>query len=141
MTALQRLVRLQLPIWLVMPLLAFVLALGIGGGYLLALRLTHPCPLQAHECEALGNFWRVWQLARDNFVDPEAIDPQRMSDGAIHGMLDSLGDQGHTRYLNAEEARREREALSGRFEGIGAYIDVRDGQPRIVAPIEGRKRT
>jgi carboxyl-terminal processing protease len=137
MTALQRLVRLQLPIWLVMPLLAFVLALGIGGGYLLALRLTHPCPLQAHECEALGNFWRVWQLARDNFVDPEAIDPQRMSDGAINGMLDSLGDQGHTRYLNAEEARREREALSGRFEGIGAYIDVRDGQPRIVAPIEG----
>ena len=46
MTALRRLVRLQLPIWLVMPLLAFVLALGIGGGYLLALRLTHPCPLQ-----------------------------------------------------------------------------------------------
>ena len=37
----------HLPIWLVMPLLAFVLALGIGGGYLLALRLTHPCPLQA----------------------------------------------------------------------------------------------
>lgn len=133
----RRLFRLQLPIWLVLPLLAFVLTLGVGGGYLLALRVTTPCPLQPDECAALTNFWRVWQLARDNFVDPSAIDPQRMSDGAINGMLDSLGDQGHTRYLNAEEARREREALSGRFEGIGAYIDVRDGQPRIVAPIEG----
>ncbi|MCS6840528.1 MAG: S41 family peptidase [Roseiflexus sp.] len=137
MNVVRRLFRLQLPIWLVLPLLAFTLTLGAGGGYLLALRLTTPCPLQANECAALNNFWRVWQLARDHFVDPAAIDPQRMSDGAINGMLDSLGDRGHTRYLNAEEARREREALSGKFEGIGAYIDVRDGQPRIVAPIEG----
>lgn len=137
MNIFQRLFRFRLPIWLVIPLLAFVLMLGVGGGYLLALRVTTPCPLQAEECAALTNFWRVWQLARDNFVDPAAVDPQRMSDGAINGMLDSLGDQGHTRYLNADEARREREALSGRFEGIGAYIDVRDGQPRIVAPIEG----
>lgn len=137
MNVVRRLFRIQLPIWLVTPLLVFVLTLGVGGGYLLALRVTTPCPLQADECAALSNFWRVWQLARDNFVDPAAINPQRMSDGAINGMLDSLGDQGHTRYLNADEARREREALSGRFEGIGAYIDVRDGQPRIVAPIEG----
>lgn len=133
----RKLLRLQLPIWLVTPLITLALVVGVGGGYLLALRLTQPCPLSQGECSALGNFWRVWQIARDNFVDPAAIDPQAMTDGAINGMLDSLGDQGHTRYLNAEEARQEREALSGRFEGIGAYIDVRDGQPLIVAPIEG----
>ncbi len=133
----RKLLRLQLPVWLITPLITLALLVGVGGGYLLALRLTQPCPLSPSECTALGNFWRVWQIARDNFVDPEAINPQAMTDGAINGMLDSLGDQGHTRYLNAEEARQEREALSGRFEGIGAYIDVRDGQPLIVAPIEG----
>ena len=133
----RKLLRLQLPIWLITPLITLTLLVGVGGGYLLALRLTQPCPLSPSECTALGNFWRVWQIARDNFVDPEAINPQAMTDGAINGMLDSLGDQGHTRYLNAEEARQERESLSGRFEGIGAYIDVRDGQPLIVAPIEG----
>ncbi len=133
----RKLLRLQLPVWLITPLITLALLVGVGGGYLLALRLTQPCPLSPSECTALGNFWRVWQIARDNFVDPEAINPQAMTDGAINGMLDSLGDQGHTRYLNTEEARQEREALSGRFEGIGAYIDVRDGQPLIVAPIEG----
>lgn len=137
MNDLRQLLRIQLPIWLVVPLLGFVLTLGGGGGYLLALRLTQPCPLAQNECAELGNFWRAWQIARDNFVDPEAIDPQQMTDGAINGMLDSLGDQGHTRYLNALETERERESLSGRFEGIGAYIDVRDGQPLIIAPIEG----
>jgi carboxyl-terminal processing protease len=70
-------------------------------------------------------------------VDPKALQPDKMIDGAIEGMLDSLGDQGHTRYLSPESARAERESLEGRFEGIGAYIDVRDEQPLIVQPIEG----
>src|SRR6266508_5221808 len=52
-------------------------------------------------------------------------------------MLDSLGDQGHTRYLPPEAAQAERESLDGKFEGIGAYIDVRNDQPLIVQPIEG----
>jgi carboxyl-terminal processing protease len=60
-----------------------------------------------------------------------------MVEGAVQGMLDSLGDQGHTRYLSAEDAERWRESISGEFEGIGAYIDVREGQTVIVAPIEG----
>ena len=63
--------------------------------------------------------------------------PQKMIDGAIEGMLDTLGDNGHTRYLAPDVARAEREELSGKFEGIGAYIDVKDGQPIIVQPMEG----
>jgi carboxyl-terminal processing protease len=52
-------------------------------------------------------------------------------------MLDSLGDAGHTRFLSAEDARRWEESIEASFEGIGAYIDVRDGQTIIVAPIKG----
>jgi carboxyl-terminal processing protease len=52
-------------------------------------------------------------------------------------MLDSLGDQGHTRFLSAEAAERWQESISASFEGIGAYIDVRDEQTVIVRPIEG----
>jgi carboxyl-terminal processing protease len=110
---------------------------GFGGGYLSALRLTAPCPLDAESCASFANFWKAWDIAEDNYVDPEAIDPQAMTDGAIAGMLDSLGDRGHTRYLSAEDAQSERESLSGRFEGIGAYIDVVDEQPVIIQPIEG----
>jgi carboxyl-terminal processing protease len=131
-----RVLRIQLPIWLVAPLVALGLAAGFGGGYLSALQLTTPCPLDRQSCASFATFWQAWDIAADNYVDPEAIDPATMTDGAISGMLDSLGDRGHTRYLTAEDAQYERESLSGRFEGIGAYIDVRDGQPLVVQPIE-----
>jgi carboxyl-terminal processing protease len=76
-------------------------------------------------------------LASERYVDSDAVDPAAMTSGAVNGMLDSLGDQGHTRFLPAEEATAWDESLRGSFEGIGAYVDVRDGRPIIVAPIEG----
>jgi carboxyl-terminal processing protease len=134
-----RLLRVQLPIWLVLPMLGLTLAVGLGGGYLGSqwFRAPSPCPESADICASFDNFWKTWDLARDEYVDPSAVDPKKMIDGAIEGMLDTLGDNGHTRYLPAEAAQAEREELSGRFEGIGAYIDVKDGQPLIVQPMEG----
>jgi carboxyl-terminal processing protease len=133
------LLRLQLPIWLVMPLLGLTLAIGISGGYLSSRWFAnpYPCPQASEVCANFQNFWRTWDLVNQHFVDPQAIQSDKMIDGAIEGMLDSLGDRGHTRYLSPETARAEREALAGKFEGIGAYIDVRDDQPLIIQPIEG----
>ncbi|MHB1004530.1 MAG: S41 family peptidase [Chloroflexota bacterium] len=82
-------------------------------------------------------FWEAWNLATQNYVDKKAIDPTRMTYGAISGMLDSLGDTGHTRFLSPEQLKAEQEALSGRFEGIGAQIGDRDGKPTILAPLPG----
>jgi carboxyl-terminal processing protease len=134
-----RLLRIQLPIWLVVPMMALTLAIGLGGGYAGSLWFAEPttCPETTDVCARFENFWKTWDLARDEYVDPAAADPSKMVDGAIEGMLDTLGDDNHTRYLPPELAKAEREELSGQFEGIGAYIDVRDGQPIIVQPIEG----
>jgi carboxyl-terminal processing protease len=131
--------RVQLPIWLVVPMLGLVLTLGLGGGYLgtLWFKEPGPCPEAPEVCAGFENFWKTWDLAKNEYVDPAAADSQKMTDGAIEGMLDSLGDNGHTRYLPPDEAKAEREELSGHFEGIGAYIDVKDGQPLIIQPIEG----
>jgi len=136
---LSRSLRIQLPIWLVMPMLGLVLALGLGGGYFgtLWFKAPSPCPEAPEICANFENFWKTWDLARNEYVDPAAADPQKMTDGAIEGMLDSLGDSGHTRYLPPAVAQAEREELSGHFEGIGAYIDVKDGRPLIIQPIEG----
>jgi carboxyl-terminal processing protease len=132
--------RARLPLWLVVPLVSITLVVGLGGGFLAGHLLGQPqgtCPETPQVCQEFSAFWETWKLARDNFVDPKAIDGDRMVTGAVNGMLDTLGDQGHTRYLSASEARGWDESLSGSFEGIGAYIDVRDGQTVIVAPIEG----
>ncbi|MBX0329413.1 S41 family peptidase [Oscillochloris sp. ZM17-4] len=132
-------VRVRLPLWLVAPLLGVTLFLGIVGGLAAGYVFIRPasCPDTPQVCQEFSAFWDTWKIARNNFVDPQAIDSQKMIDGAINGMLDTLGDQGHTRYLSAEEATSWDESLSGSFEGIGAYIDVRDGQTVIVSPIEG----
>jgi carboxyl-terminal processing protease len=131
--------RAQVPVWVVLPALALVLVLGAGGGFVGASQLvpSTECPESPEICEDFTVFWQAWDLARTNFVEPESVVPQQMIEGAVQGMLNSLGDEGHTRYLSADDAERWRESISGAFEGIGAYIDVRDGQTIIVAPIEG----
>jgi carboxyl-terminal processing protease len=60
-----------------------------------------------------------------------------MTYGAIEGMLDSLGDKGHTRFLTPEDVKTEQSTLEGKFEGIGAELSIRDSRPTIVAPLEG----
>lgn len=132
--------RVRMPLWLVMLFSGFVLFLGLGGG-LLAGRLlfqTHEaCPESPEVCREFAVFWETWDLARDNYVDTKAVVPDQMIAGAVNGMLNSLGDEGHTRFLTAQEAEDWDKSLRGSYEGIGAYIDVREGRAIIVEPIEG----
>ena len=55
---------------------------------------------------------------------------------ALDGMLRELGDP-HTRFLSGSRLGQLQEATSGRYEGIGVRIDVRDGWPTVVAPLPG----
>ncbi|RME71311.1 MAG: S41 family peptidase [Chloroflexi bacterium] len=82
-------------------------------------------------------FWQVWGLVQRYFVDREALDPTQMTYGAIRGLIDSLGDEGHTRFLTPDEARRQQTDITGSFFGIGATVGIRDGLPVIVSPFDG----
>jgi carboxyl-terminal processing protease len=55
-----------------------------------------------------------------------------MTRGAIQGMLNSLGDVGHTTYLSPSDVKDLTESLAGHFEGIGARMTVRKGRPTVV---------
>ncbi|HVX29229.1 MAG TPA: S41 family peptidase [Nitrolancea sp.] len=82
-------------------------------------------------------FWQAWDLVRKNYVDQKAIDDKTLTYGAIQGMINALGDSGHSRFLTPEDLRDEQQSLSGQLEGIGAEVSMRDGQAVIVAPIAG----
>jgi carboxyl-terminal processing protease len=82
-------------------------------------------------------FWQAWDTVQRHFVDREALDPQEMTYGAIRGMVQSLGDEGHTAFLTPEEREQQTTELSGTFFGIGAQLGVRDQLPVIVAPFDG----
>jgi carboxyl-terminal processing protease len=82
-------------------------------------------------------FWEAWGLVEKHYVDREAVQPVRMTRGAIEGMLDSLGDIGHTTYLSPEQVQEVESGLEGEFEGIGARMTVRRGRPTIVYTFPG----
>jgi carboxyl-terminal processing protease len=89
------------------------------------------------EPEQFGIFWEAWDIVQKHFVDRDAIDPAAMTYGAIRGMVQALGDEGHTAFLTPQEREAQQTDLSGKFSGIGAQLGVRDSLPVIVAPFDG----
>ncbi len=57
-------------------------------------------------------------------------------DGAIRGMVETLGDP-HSTYMNAQESKDFYSTLDSSFEGIGAEVTVENGKVTIIAPIKG----
>ncbi len=82
-------------------------------------------------------FWQAWDLVQQYYVDRAAINSTQMTYGATQGMLNSLGDIGHTRFLSPQALKQENESLAGHLQGIGAELSTQNGQPTIVAPIPG----
>jgi carboxyl-terminal processing protease len=94
-----------------------------------------PARVPADASEAMGPYWETWELVEKHYVDRKAIDPQKMVRGSIHGLLDSLGDTGHTTYLSPDELKRFREGIKGEMEGIGAYVSLRNHLPTIAGAL------
>jgi carboxyl-terminal processing protease len=95
-------------------------------------------PSSRPEPRGLGRtFGEAWALVQKDYVDRSAVQPQRMTDGAIEGMLNSLGDRGHTSYLTADEFRQMNANLEGHMEGIGARMSVQHHVPTVIGVVPG----
>ena len=80
-------------------------------------------------------FWEAWRIINDNFYK-QSIDQDKLTDGAVGGMVDSLGDI-HTAFVDAATCRLSRPAFQDLFEGIGATVEMANGRLTIIAPIKG----
>ncbi len=100
-------------------------------------RSQSPVGISAENREGVVLYAEALKVVEDDYVGQEEIDPQEQTYGAIEGMLDSLGDEGHTRFLSPEEAEKSREALSSTYVGIGIRLDERDGEAVVMAPADG----
>jgi C-terminal peptidase (prc) len=79
----------------------------------------------------------AWADIQQYYVDRPAIQPQQLTYGAISGMINALGDTGHSRFLTPTEVKQEQNFTQGQFEGIGVEVEVKNGQIVILAPIDG----
>ncbi len=119
--------------------LAF-LCFGLIGGAILGCHLLIAFAPDTVPPDAEANFRlmaEAWNTVQRVYVDRDSIKPKLMTYGAISGMIDSLGDTGHSRFLTPEMLKQERNLTKGELEGIGAEVQKKDGQLVIVAPLDG----
>ena len=79
----------------------------------------------------------VLELLQERYVDDDALSVENLSVGAIRGIVDALGDDGHTQYLTEEEYKIEQEVLEGRVAGIGVVLDQRSSIPIVISVVDG----
>ena len=81
-------------------------------------------------------FWEAWDRLQNNYYEGPR-DIHELVRGASHGMIAAVGDP-NTVFVDPEPAQFDRERLEGKFEGIGATVELdEDGHLRIVRPLPG----
>lgn len=114
-----------------------VLVLAVALGAYLFGRSQSPAGLGASDQESLRLYAEALDVVQDDYVDQGAVKPRQQTYAAIEGMLGSLGDEGHTRFLTPEERQQNRRGLSGTYVGVGIQLENKEGSAVVAAPIEG----
>ena len=83
-----------------------------------------------------SQFWLVWEKLESSYYDKTKLDPQKMLNGAISGMVGSLDDP-FTVYLPPVQNDNFKQGLAGQFQGIGAELGLKDKQIIVISPLKG----
>jgi carboxyl-terminal processing protease len=82
---------------------------------------------------AFDLFWEAWDLIQQDFYGDLPAEEEIVY-GAIRGAINTLDDP-FTGFLEPGMAEVNRQDDSGSFEGIGAFVSMRDGRLIIVNPM------
>lgn len=80
--------------------------------------------------------WSVWRLLQRHYIDPQDLETDTMVFGAVGGLVSALGDP-YTAFMTPPDTKDFADALSGTLEGIGAQLDLQNGEVIVVAPLKG----
>jgi carboxyl-terminal processing protease len=78
-------------------------------------------------------FWDSWTIVLSQYVD-QPVDQEKLMQGAIRGMLASLGDE-HTAYMSPDEYKQANLPMIGEYDGIGAWVDITGKFIKIIGPM------
>lgn len=120
-------------------LLVGCLAVGFISGRLsntLALNLpSATTPASSNSTENLFKpFWEAWQIVHNEYL-VQPVNDEKMMQGAIRGMMDSLGDT-HSAYMDPVEYSDASAPLEG-YSGIGAWVNTEGEFLTITEPMKG----
>ena len=77
----------------------------------------------------------VLKLVNENYVDGSKAEFPKLTEAALHGIVDSLDP--HSEYMNARDYKMLEEEISSEFGGIGLQVELRNGSVVVIAPIAG----
>lgn len=117
----------------------FLSGLHLGSGTQLEANLFSFFSRQtkAQEQIDLTEFWHVWSLLEEKYVDADTSEQLSVEDrvrGAIDGLVRSYGDP-YTTYMPPQEAEMFEEDISGNFSGVGMEVGIRNSVVTVIAPL------
>jgi len=144
----QKILRIGVTLGLIVITSAAVFAAGFAVGHVTAAGAPSLADALAPGAEAasqagtppglrstFGPFWEAWDLVHAEFVD-QPLDDVRLMQGAISGMMDSLGDE-HSSYMSPAEYQIAISSQQGELEGIGASVEPGEDYVRITGLLPG----
>jgi len=90
--------------------------------------------LDSHKVVDLVRFFGTMRLIETRYVD--GTDEGKLLDGAISGMVQSLGDP-HSIYMDKDLYTKLMEHTEGAFGGIGVTMGFKDNRVTIISVLEG----
>ena len=75
-----------------------------------------------HEKLELTDFWTVYDIIETQYFSTGSIQKEKLVEGAIKGMVESLGDQ-HSEFMNPQVHEKFEETLSWDFEWVWAVVE------------------
>jgi carboxyl-terminal processing protease len=97
--------------------------------------LPTPAPSASPGLAGMDLFWQALQDIRDHYVGRGQLDDRTLVYGAIRGMVEALGDTGHSVFLTPQQVEDLQGSLDQSVVGIGVLLGQRDGEPVIVSVI------
>lgn len=135
-----------------------LLILGFGSGWVSAIALGGRIPFDNDIGAYLGPgmganratpgelrdqfavFWEVWNLVENEFYHRTPLDQRHMIQGAIKGLLGSLGDQ-YSVYQEPDLAAQTQDHMQGKLGGIGTYLRIDNGKAFLYKPVKNAPAT
>ena len=90
--------------------------------------------LDTYKAADLMRFFATMRLVEARYVD--SVDDSKLMDGAISGMVQSLGDP-HSIYMNQDMFKQLMEHTEGAFGGIGITMGFKDNKVSVISVLEG----
>ncbi|EMF83739.1 peptidase, S41 family [Leptospira weilii serovar Topaz str. LT2116] len=78
-------------------------------------------------------FHEVLSTIHSDYV--ESVDEEKLYQGAIRGLISSLGDP-HSRFMDKDDFSQLQEETRGSFGGLGMEVSFADGAIVVISPIE-----